>query len=173
MVSFVVTIDGVMADQGDESSFAAAKFLPEGAYLYKGLAALGEVSLISLQPKDAAYKVEYWLKAHGFTDHSRVLYDEHPLDPERGVDEMLTELRRAGPVDLVVEGSPERAARFLHHGASTCVVSLPTYTRGEFRPGTRTPRAWDEVIAELDAQRGISEEDGRLDESIVSSKFEE
>ena len=172
MVSFVITIDGVMADQEDESSFAAARFLPEGAYLYKGLAALGEVSLISLQSKDESFKVEYWLKAHGFTDHARVLYDEHSLDPARGVDYVLAELRKSGPVDLVVEGNPERAARFLHHGASTCVVSLPTYTRGEFRPGTRTPRAWDEVIAELDAQRGISEEDARLDGS-GTSKFME
>lgn len=172
-VSFVMTIDGVLAEQGDEESFAAAQLVPEGVFLYRALAKIGPVSLISLQHEGDSDKVDYWLKAHNLTEHVLLVYDPHPQDPGRGVPEVLDLLRKGGPVDLVIEASAERAARFLHYGASTSVLSRPAYTRREFRPDeTRAPRLWDEVLAELDAQRGLSSTDRRIDnDGVVGGKF--
>lgn len=172
-IAFAMTIDGVLADQGTEPSFAASKLISEGVYLYRALAKLGPVSLISLQNAGEAPKVDYWLGAHGLGEHSRLVYDPHPLEPSRGVPEVLALLRKNGPVDLVVEASAERAARFLHYGAPTSVLARPAYTRSEFRPDeSRSPRQWDEVIAELDAQRDLSSTDNRTDdEGVVGGKF--
>lgn len=172
-IAFAITIDGVLADQGEEPSFAASKLIPEGVYLYRALTKMGAVSLISLQNVGEATKVDYWLGAHGLDDHTLLVYDPHPLEPSRGVPEVLALLRRSGPVDLVIEASAERAARFLHHGASTTVLARPAYTRSEFRPDEpRSPRLWDEVIAELDAQRDLSSTDNRTDdEGVVGGKF--
>ena len=169
---FAITIDGVLADQGDEESFAASKLISEGVYLYRALANLGALSLISLQDESESTKVDYWLKAHGLDAHNDLLYDPYPSEPERGVVEVLLRLRRRGPVDLVIESSGERASWFINHGASTSVLALPSYTRVEFRPdGTRTPRSWDEVIAELDEQRGLNKEDNRIRDGVLGERF--
>ena len=169
---FAITIDGVLADQDGEESFAASKVIPEGVYLYRALAGAGAVSLVSLQDEAEKFKLDYWLGIHGLDLHNDLVFDPYPTEPERGVSEVLAYLRRSGPVDLIIEASAERAAWFLNHGAPTSVLALPTYTRSEFRPdGTRTPRSWDEVVAELDEQRGLSQEDPRIREGVLGERF--
>lgn len=168
----LVTIDGVLADQGDEDSFAASKFLPEGVLLYRALAGVTKIALLSLQPEREKPKVEYWLKAHGLEDHVWLLFDPSPNDLDRGLEMVLGEVRRSGALDIAVEASPERAARLIHHGVSTLVFGRPAYTRGEFKPGTeRVARPWQEVIEELDAQRDMNTEDDRLTADVAGARF--
>lgn len=169
----LITIDGVLADQGDESSFAASKFLPEGVLIYKALASITKIVLVSLQPEREKTKVEYWLKAHGLQEHVRVIYDPSPDDLERGLEMVVGEVRRSGALDVAIEADSQRAARLVHHGVPTLVFGRPAYTRGEFKPGTeRTARPWQEVIEELDAQRGMNTEDERISADVAGTRYE-
>lgn len=172
--SLAITIDGVLAEQGLENSFAASKVVNEGLMLYRSLSAIGPVSLVSLQGQGDAQFVEHWLKAHGLDAHTHLLYDPHPSDPLRGVAETLATLRRMGPLDFVVEANARRAAHFIHLGVPTFLFSKPAYSRAEFRPDSfRAPREWDSVIAELDEQKGLLTEDRRTADEVAGQRFED
>lgn len=170
----LITIDGVLAEQDDEPSFAASKFLPEGVLLYRALSSVVQIALVSLQPESEKPKVDYWLKAHGLEQHVRVIYDPAPNDLERGLEMVVGEVRRSGALEVAVEANPERAARLVHHGVATLVFGRPAYTRGEFKPGTtRVARPWESVIEELDAQRGMNSEDDRISADVAGTRYTE
>lgn len=170
----LITIDGVLAHQGDEDSFAASKVIEEGALIYRAFTSIAKVALLSLQNYESdRTKVEYWLQVHGLTDHVWLLFDPWPTDVNRSVDMVVNEVRRSGGLGLAVESDSRRAARLLHHGVSVSVLGRPEYTRREFRPDVpRTARPWEEVIEELDEQRAINSEDDRITADVAGQRYE-
>lgn len=166
-----IAVEGVLADQGNEPSFAAAKFLQAGALLYHGFR--GVTKILLLTDNQDEEKVEHWLKVHGFTHHLDVLYNPEPYDLIRGREDLIAEVRRRGGYELAVESEDRYAARLLSHGVSTVVVAHPTYTRAEFQPGeASTARPWEQVVAELDRQQAVHSEDDRVTADVAGEKYE-
>jgi hypothetical protein len=169
-----IAIDGVLADQQGEDSFAASRVVSSGALIYRALTKDTRVVLVSRQDPQDISKVLHWLKAHGFEGHFRLVFDSSDSDPERGLEDLVQDLRRSGSIALAVESDPHRGSLWLRQGVPTVVISVPYYRRPEHTPGFRSQATpWDEMVIELDRQAGLVENDDRVTTDVVGSRFDE
>lgn len=168
----LIAIRDVLCVHGDDESPAAAKPVGAGVQLYRGLSQVSKLMVVNDHPQ--ADRVQYWLKAHGLRDHVQFLQNHRTDDPREGRHELLTEARRLGAVDLAIEGDPGMAAKMLHLGVTSLLLSVPAYTRQEFRPDApRSGRAWTELLEEMEAQDELRESDTRITADIAGTRFEE
>lgn len=168
----LIAIRGVLCEHGDDESPAAAKPIGAGLQLYRGLGQVSKLVVVNDHPEPD--KVQYWLKAHGLRDHTQFLQNTRTDDPREGRHELLTEARRLGSVDLAIEGDPAMAAKMLHLGVTSLLMTTPAYTRQEFRPDApRSGRAWSELLEEIDAQDELRKSDTRITADIAGTRFED
>lgn len=166
-----IAIEGVLADQGSESSFAASKLLTPGVLVYHGLKNVSKILLVA--DHQDREKVEHWLKAHGFRDHVDLIFNPVPEDLVRGREELIPEIRRRGGYDLAVESEDRYAARAVAAGVSTLVIAHPAYTRSEFRPDdAQEIQPWNKVVEELDRQRDMHSKDDRITADVAGTQYE-
>lgn len=169
----LINVRGVLADYHDAESPAAAKLVPAGYNLYHGMKQISKISLIIDDPAHLD-RLSYWLRTHGFTDHIHIHVNSRADSPLEGRSDLILAARQMGPVDLVVEADPALAARMLHAGVPTLLLSVPQYTRPEFRPGaSRVGKPWDALVSELDAQRELSTGDDRVTADVAGTRFED
>lgn len=168
----LIAVRGVLCEHGDDESPAAAKPLGAGIHLYRGLSQVSKIVVVNDHPQ--VDRVQYWLKAHGLRDHVQFLQNHREDDPREGRHELLVEARRLGAVDLAIEGDSGMAAKMLHLGVTTLLLSVPAYTRQEFRPDApRSGKAWSELLEEIDAQDELRESDTRITADIAGTRFED
>lgn len=169
----LITVRGVLAEYTDNESPAAARLVQEGYTLFN---AYKQVSKIMLVIDDAEHvdRLTYWLKIHGLRDFTQILVNPRSDSPAEGRRELLETARRMGAVDLVVEADSSLAARMLHLGATTLLLSVPTYTRPEFKPGaSRVGRPWADLVDELEAQNALREADDRVTADVAGTRYED
>ena len=168
----LIAVRGVLAEHDDGENPAAARVVSSGRILYHSLKQVSKLLVVVDQPE--ADRVAWWLKAHGFRDHVGVLVNPRPDAPVEGRSQVVADARQKGPLDLAVEGSAELAARTLHSGVVTLLVSVPEYTLSEFKPGAdASGRPWSELLDELDTQAEMKASDTRFTADIAGARYDE
>ena len=168
----LIAVRGVLAEHDDDENPAAARVIPSGAVLYHALKQVSKLLVVIDAPE--ADRVVWWLKAHGFRDHVDVLVNPRPDAPAEGRGSVITDARKKGPIDLVVEGAPDLAARSLHSGSVTLLMSVPAYTLSEFKPGAPTTgRPWTELLEELEEQDETRANDPRVTADIAGTRYDD
>ena len=133
----------------------------EGIALYRVLCSAHRVVLCLDGPSG---EVERWLHLQGLTLHDHLLDDRVGLV---GIDlrnRQIAVERSMGPVDLLIDPSPDRCSTGLQMGITTLLFLQPQYIRPEFQPNREHGvRPWAQVSEALEQQR-LLEQDPRLRE---------
>lgn len=172
MAGYTLVAFDALASFGAGENPAAAQPRAVGTLLYHALGPRSKLVVID----DTALpdRVDYWLAQHGFRDHLQVLRNLRADEPLEGRARLVSQARQLGSVEFAVEFSPEKAARMLHLGVTTLLLSVPQYTLPEFRPdaGVRAGAPWATLIGERDAQDQLRAEDRRVTADVVGSQHE-
>lgn len=133
--------------------------IPEGISLYAMLCQGYRVTLCLDSPLP---QVEHWLRVNGLDRHDHVIDTSVAYAGTDLRDRQIAVERTLSRVDMLLDPSPERVASGMRHGIPSLLFAHPRYARPEFRPDlTRKVRPWEEIAAEIDAQKEI-ERDQRL-----------
>ncbi|MEU7278616.1 hypothetical protein AB0A69_07480 [Streptomyces sp. NPDC045431] len=155
-MNVVIAIDGVLKRPDSDA------VIPAGQLLYHGLAETHVVHLADEHDTFNSSKAlaQNWLKRSGFTKHIRVI---KPSPSQRyGLLGGLQSLRADLHVDLVVVADPTVAADLLAAGYTTVLFTHPRYHRPQWKPDYRgEPRAWDNLVAEIEQQDQHYAQDAR------------
>lgn len=164
-----MTVEGVLAHPGPSGRVAAGLPIEEGHRLYYALATQWRVMMITAERDPDP--VETWLRREGFRDFAGLA----ALGPQERSDSLkmatlhhIRKQRAHGHVGLLVTSSPPAAAASMRMGVPALLFASPTYLRPEFRPDhDRTPRPWDEIQEEVDAQEEMHKRDARLQPEVM------
>jgi hypothetical protein len=155
-VNVVIAIDGVLKRPDSDA------IIPAGQLLYHGLAETHVVHLADDPDTFNSSKAlaQNWLKRNGLNKHIRLI---KPYASDRyGLLGGLQQLRPDLHVDLVVVADPVQASDLLAAGYTTVLFTHPRYTRPQWKPDYRgEPKAWDDLVAEIDAQDQHYAQDAR------------
>jgi hypothetical protein len=161
----------VLADWSEVENLAAAKMRPTGKLLYLSMTRERPVTVVLDHPEIAL--ATHWLASHLLTRHSLIVPNPRTDDPAEGRGAVVETIRSRGPLELAIESDPALAARMLHYGVPTMLVSEPFYARPEFRPDAeKTVSPWANIVSELDAQRTMLAEDSRIKGESHGDRFE-
>ncbi|MFC4506999.1 MULTISPECIES: hypothetical protein [Streptomyces] len=155
-MNVVISIEGVLKRPESDA------VIPAGQLLYHGLA---ETHVVHLVDEDETFNrskllAQNWLKRNGFTKHIRLI---KPNVSERyGLRGGIQSLRPDLHVDMVVVSDPTVASDLLAAGYTTVLFTHPRYTRPQWKPDYRgEPRAWDDLVAEIETQDQHYAQDAR------------
>lgn len=164
----------VLGSRPAGESPAAATPVTAGRMLYHGIRQYSPLLLVLDEEAEHHALVDHWLHTHGYRNHVAVLINPRPDAPAEGRAEVVAAARRMGALDLAVDADPQLAARMVHLGVSSLLLSVPAYTRPEFRPdASRVGRSWSVITEELDAQLALREGDNRLADNVQGTRFED
>jgi hypothetical protein len=155
-MNVVISIEGVLKRPNSDA------VIPAGQLLYHGLAETHAVHLADDADTFNSSKLlaQNWLKRSGFNKHIRVI---KPYASDRyGLLGGIQSLRPDLHVDLVVVADPTVASALLAAGYTTVLFTHPRYARPQWKPDYRgEPKAWDDVVAEIEAQDEHYAQDAR------------
>lgn len=133
----------------------------EGISLYRLLCPAHRVVLCLDGP---SAEVERWLHLQGLNLHDHIADDRIGLVGMDLRSRQIAVERAMGPVDLLIDPSPDRCSTGLEMGITTLLFLQPRYIRPEFQPKRdRGLRPWAQVSEALEQQR-LLEQDPRLRE---------
>lgn len=136
-----------------------------GMRLYKSIIDHGFTVELLSDSMDTASD-NHWLSVNGFYEHAHVLAAEVVDD-----DLVATRLRQAkiiradlqSDLQFIVDHDLRVIEAAFTEGIPCLAFLLPKYQRPEFRPDfSDKPRAWDDVVAEVDRQREMKAKDHRV-----------
>lgn len=156
-LNVVMVIDGVLKRPESDG------IIPAGQLLYHGLAATHTIHLVDDQHnfRSSRLLAEHWLRTHGLDKHIRLLKPT-TTEPRDQVLRQIRNLRADLKVDLVVVSDPHHAEELLAAGYTTLLFSHPRYSRPQWKPDySGDPRAWDDMVAEIEAQEQHYFQDAR------------
>ncbi|MGD6750271.1 hypothetical protein [Streptomyces sp. BH105] len=146
-LNVIISIEGVLKRPDSDA------VIPAGQLLYHGLAETNVVHLATDHDTFNASKAvtDHWLRRNGLTKHIRVIKPQ--TSDHYGLLGGIQALRPDLHVDLVVVADPQTAADLLDAGYTTVLFTHPRYSRPQWKPDYHgEPRAWDELVAEIDQQ---------------------
>lgn len=170
MASHIAIAFSSIADWGSENP-SAARMNPAGLVLYKALCRERPVILV-VDGLDADIATT-WMSTHLLATHSMTLPNPDLTSPEEGRSAVIEVLRKHR-VAFSIETDPNLAARMLHNGIPTLLLSNPFYDRPEFRPDAeKNVTPWESIVAELDSQRALLAKDSRIADDVLGTRFED
>lgn len=137
-----------------------------GRQLYQALVQQFRVVLLDdIGAKDT----DHWLGVHGITGYAKAYTppaDFAPRTVAEGRLRLLAAIRASDGADLVIEPDPTCAAEEIRGGYSVMLYASPQYLLDRWHPDhSKTPRAWDDIVNELDRQHTAKALDTRLKET--------
>lgn len=150
MKTHVIMVNGVLRKP------VGGAVIPEGADLYRGLAAVGGVIPVLHDTRDGQVdEVRDWLELHGMI--------HHPFVSTEGV--MAAHKLRLDGYDLglIVVAMPEEAMFHIRAGLNTLLFTHAQYAMPTWRPDSeRGVRPWADIIDEASALAAMKAKDARL-----------
>lgn len=161
MRSVIICINGVLRPSGKPDSVD-----PIGRLIFESLKSQFRVSLLD----DAtATKTQHWLDVHGFVGHVRAYTPPRDFAPRtvaEGRLRMLGSIRNAQGADFVIESDPTCAAEEIRAGYNVMLYASPQYLMDIWHPDREPgPRAWDDIVTEINRQQIAKAIDNRLKDS--------
>lgn len=156
----IIRVEGVLFR--DDAVFGAPTL--QGKLLVKGFAP--QMQLFFRTRLDNRVQLVEWLQIELGIMAPKVLGPED--------DDPITTVRYLGwDVQFYVDQSPADVALAMHKGVTGIVFASPEYQRPEFRPDARStsPREWDLIVAEIEAQRAEKASDPRKTDDFQDQRF--
>lgn len=158
MRSVVIVINGVLRPSNRPDSVD-----PIGRQLYESLKSRFRVILLD---DASAPETQHWLDVHGFVGHVGAYtppVDFAPRTVAEGRLRMLAAIRNAQGADLVIEPHPTCAAEEISSGYVVMLYASPKYLMDIWHPEhSYEPRAWDDIVDEIERQENAKAKDTRL-----------
>lgn len=172
MAAHIAIAFSSLAEWGTAENPSAARMNPAGLTLYKALCR--ERPVILVVDGVAVDIATTWMSTHLLTTHAMTLPNPDLTSPAEGRSVVIEVLRKFR-VEFSIETDTDLAARMLHNGIPTLLLSNPFYDRPEFRPDAEKSVApWESIVAELDAQRALLAKDTRIaDDDVLGTRFED
>lgn len=138
--------------------------IDSGRRLYHGLASTYRITLVA--EGDDRQNTSHWLGMEGFTKHDHIVYsgDWRPRHGEQWVATAgVLKIQYGYDTDLFVVPGPHDAAALIRHGYNVLLFVQASYALPEWRPDHRQGvQPWDELMAEIAAQRSLRAKDRRM-----------
>lgn len=160
----VLSLDSVLRSDTGE-------LILNGIPVYRAFKSIGRVTLLSTTD---AVSTEAWCLIHKLNNYDDLIDNTVVIDPDEPLKfRQLSVARTKGSVDLYVDGDPGMVAEALRRGIPAMLFSSPKYVRPEFRPDApKSPRPWDELMAERTRQQAMIAVDERIIRTDELANFE-